>query len=216
MKLLVFGDTHGLTDFSHLLSKAREADVLLCVGDVTDFGFDIQEVAAGLASLARESGKPLIVTHGNHEEGDLASALAPFERVVYVHGRVHEHDGLLVYGFGGGGFRTHEPAVEEFLRQSHERFGSRDGVYVWLFHGPPHDTGTDVVPGLGPTGSVTKRELLEELRPHVVLVGHIHEAWGCVEDVSGVTVVNPGPEGLLLEVYSNTNSTSTSSSGASR
>lgn len=217
MKLLVFGDTHGLTDFSYLVDRAREADVLLCVGDVTDFGYDIEDVARGLADLARAAGRPLLVTHGNHEARDLESALAEHPELTYVHGRVHEHDGLFVYGFGGGGFRTHEPEVEEFLRSAHGEFSGRDGVHVWLFHGPPHDTGADVVPGLGPTGSVTKRALMEEFSPHLVLAGHIHESWGVVEEVGSSTVVNPGPDGVLVEVaYSKMNSTSTSSSGASR
>lgn len=218
MKLFVFGDTHGVTDFSYLLGRAREADVLLCVGDVTDFSTSIDAVARGLARLARDAQRPLIVTHGNHEESSFKQALAVHARdVVFLHESVHVTDELVIYGYGGGGFRQRDELVEKFLRSSHAQHGSREAVHVWLFHGPPYDAGVDVVPGLGPTGCRTKRSLIDELQPHVVLAGHIHERFGVVETLGSTTVVNPGPEGLLVEVsYPNTSSTSVSSSGDSR
>ncbi len=218
MKVLAFGDTHGVTDFSYLLSLAQEADVLLCVGDVTRFGTAVEEVVAGLAALARAAGKPLVLTHGNHEQdlSGVISRVAP--EIVYVHERVHVHgDELVIYGYGGGGFRTRDSVVEGFLRQAHREHASVQGVHLWLFHGPPHDAGVDVVPGLGPTGCKSKRLLLEELVPDVVVAGHIHEQFGLVQEVGSTLVVNPGPDGVLLELgYPNTNSTSSSSSGESR
>lgn len=218
MKLLVFGDTHGLTDFSYLVSRSRDVDALVCVGDLTHFGRDVELVAAGLQSLLEASSKPVILTHGNHEAGSLREALevhAP--GVVYLHQDVHVLGDVVFFGYGGGGFARHDPRVEDFLRSAHELHAGSGLVVVWLFHGPPHGTGVDVVPGLGSTGCFSKRSLLDELRPHVVLAGHIHEQFSSVEEVGSSIVVNPGPDGLVVEVtYSKTNSTSTSSSGASR
>ena len=218
MKLFAFGDTHGVTDFSYLVARAQEADVLLCVGDVTEFGRDVPAVVEALASLARSADKPLVITHGNHEGRLLRAALrvhAP--QIVYLHNSTHDLGDALFFGFGGGGFRTRDGEVEAFLRSAHSDHSAHQGLVVWVFHGPPRGCVVDEVPGIGSTGCFSKRALMDELVPHVVFCGHIHEQFGVVKQVGDTVVVNPGPQGVLVDVaYSNTNSMSTSSSGDSK
>lgn len=200
MKILIFGDTHGISDFSYLNEMAREADVIIHVGDLTDFGVGMDEALEGLTVLAQETGKPVILTHGNHETSALRESIKEYSELVYVHQSVYKHKDLMIFGYGGGGFGSVEPRVEEFFSRAYADHTGSDGIHVWLFHGPPFDLEVDYRPDWGPTGSQTKRELIDKHKPHFVFVGHIHEAWGTIHEHENTVLVNPGPEGVLLDV----------------
>ena len=62
MKMLVISDIHANVDSLHAVwERESDADVILCAGDITDWGFHPHEVIAWL----REHNA--ICVHGNHD-----------------------------------------------------------------------------------------------------------------------------------------------------
>ena len=50
MKILAFADTHGnKKDLKKLEKKSKDADILVCVGDLTWFGKDLEKLLRRLA-----------------------------------------------------------------------------------------------------------------------------------------------------------------------
>ena len=201
MKVLVFGDTHGLADFSHLHELAQQADLIVHVGDLTNASIEIAEAVAGLKQLQERFGVPLVITHGNHETRSLVEHIGEDSSLVYLHQRVWVYqDELVFFGFGGGGFARNEPEVEEFFHQAYDDHHATGSTHIWLFHGPPHDLAVDEHPFMGATGSLSKRELIDTYNPHFVFCGHIHESWGVIHEHKNTVLVNPGPNGVLLDI----------------
>ncbi|MFT4250325.1 MAG: metallophosphoesterase family protein [Candidatus Woesearchaeota archaeon] len=198
MKVLVLGDTHGITDFSYLYSLAGDVSLVVHIGDITDFGRGMRSCLAGLEQLGVVLGVPVVLTHGNHETSALIDAVRSFTNLVYVHKDVFSLGDVSVVGFGGGGFARNEPAVEEFFTRVYEN--ELSSIHIWLFHGPPFDSAVDFHPFHGPTGSHTKRSLIDRFKPHFVFAGHIHESWGVVYELDGTVLVNPGPDGVLVDI----------------
>lgn len=200
MKVLVIGDTHGISDFSYLDEASSQADLIIHVGDLSDFGYLLRESLQGLSAYAKEINKPIVVTHGNHETRVLREIIDEYPELTYVHESVWVHQNLAIFGYGGGGFGKIEPQVEEFFERAYADRSHADKLHVWVFHGPPHDLEIDYRPDWGPTGSHTKRELVDKFKPHFVFAGHIHQAWGTVHEHENTLLVNPGPEGILLDI----------------
>ena len=64
MKALVFGDTHGDVFVLELLKrKAEQADIVLCLGDLTIFGEELKY----MLTILNEFPAPVYLIHGNHE-----------------------------------------------------------------------------------------------------------------------------------------------------
>ncbi len=213
MKVLVFGDTHGIDDFSYLEELAKDADMILCLGDITFFMSDIDAILEGLSLFAEKMKKPFLITHGNHEY-DLDVFIEDYPSLIYLHEEVFEYNGVCVIGHGGAGFSRREPRVQSFFDTVYSSISFDQKSVVWLFHAPPHKT-VDFRPDWGYCGSITRRELIEKYAPSLVVAGHIHDAIGTQVQVNTTHVVNPGPGGMLIEIHSKMNSTSMSSSTTS-
>ncbi len=192
MRILAFADTHGETDLSHLHELAEQADLLICAGDISFFGVDLDETFKALEAFGKTAGKPVLFIPGNHEQGD---RIPESEHVINIHQSHHEHEDVVIVGYGGGGFREHDPKVEQFLSEvAPKHAGKRQ---VWVFHGPPYDLVIDEV-AHGPTGCKSKRKMIDTHKPAVVIAAHIHEQWGTFHEHAETVVVNPGPFGRLI------------------
>lgn len=200
MRILAFSDTHGDTDFSHLEPHARQADLILCAGDITDWAEDGEDVLAALQRFADSVGKDVVLTHGNHDGESLRELAVMHPRLRYVHQSLFVSDGVAVLGYGGGGFSSTDPLFERFIESAHKHKDVQGKLIVWLMHGPPHDLVVDTIPGWGPTGCKSKRKMIERHAPHIVVSGHIHEAEGVVHEHGRTLLVNPGPSGVLIEI----------------
>lgn len=195
MRILAFADTHGETDFSHLTELAEQADLIVCAGDISFFGDDLDETFSALNDFAKSVDKQVLFVHGNHESGE---EIPRASHIVNVHLGAHSLNGVVVLGFGGGGFRKSNSTVEKFLSE-HAPLHT-DKKQVWVFHGPPHDLVIDHVPEIGPTGCRSKRKMIDAHKPAVVIAAHIHEQWGTTHQHGDVCVVNPGPFGRLIDL----------------
>ncbi len=64
MKVLAFTDLHGNKQaVQTIIKKAKEADIMVCAGDLSDWGQHGREMLKEL----EKAGKPMLLIPGNHE-----------------------------------------------------------------------------------------------------------------------------------------------------
>ena len=209
MRILAFTDLHGSArELDALAAKAAGTgiDALLCAGDFTRHGAHAADVLDRLAAARR----PLYAVPGNHEDGLLLAGLrARFDFLRDVNGRWEDLGGAWVCGFGGPeAFRRRLPQdagepcpeIDALWRKLPASARSGAKPVVFLTHYPPLDTALDEAgPGVH-GGSERVRKFIDAVRPALVVCGHIHRAFGREDRIGPTRVINPGPQGLLVEV----------------
>ncbi len=195
MRLLVFGDSHGSSKAMHSLQeKARKADILLCIGDVTVFEQNFRGVMLELDKL----GKKVLMIHGNHEgEAAMRKQCANTRHVLFLHKHIYEDSGYAFAGYGGGGFSFTDTAMKEFFSSNKARLEGKK--IILMSHAPPFHTTLDNVNGSS-CGNKTFRRIIEKLQPMYAFAGHLHENFGKKDLIGKTQVINPGPFGTLVEL----------------
>ena len=197
MRILAFTDIHEnmplLERIKHHV-KSERVDLAVCTGDFTVFGRSSKRMLQELDTL----GVPLVLIPGNHEdEEEIAQLLARYKNIHWAHERVIDVKGLRFFGFGGRGFHQREPDLETLERKHAQEFTPHTIV---LCHAPPYGTALDEVEPDWHVGNESLRELIIRRRPMLVLCGHIHECFHKHDTLAGATLINPGPEGEIIEV----------------
>jgi uncharacterized protein len=198
VKLLAFSDLHtDLGQAQRLASRAREADVVVGVGDFASVHSGLTETIEALRAIE----VPAVLVPGNNETEDaLREACTDWRRAVVLHGEGTEIDGVAFFGLGAGvpvtpwdwSFDLTEEAAAQLLE------GCPEGC-VLAVHSPPR--GHVDVSGTGKhLGSEAVLRTIESRCPRVALCGHIHESSGKQSRIGPTRVINLGPEGMLLEV----------------
>lgn len=199
MRWLIISDIHGDVDtLGRILETAGVCDLVICAGDLTDFG-DASEARALLALLVGRP-VPLMAVSGNCDRDGVRTVIET--AAVSIEGRARGACGHIFVGAGGGlhrhgmtPFEATEDELEAMLRAGLDRprgapqFGT-DGPLVVVTHTPPNGTNLDRR-GASHVGSHAFRTLLAELRPLLWISGHIHESFG-TSVVGGSILVNPG------------------------
>lgn len=205
MKILAFVDVHANElVLRELGRKAREADLLICAGDISVFGRGLEETLRTMDSW----GKPILAIHGNHEDEDeMRELVEATKNIKWAHAKEHLVAGLSIIGWGGGGFAHTDAKLEAFAKNFEPRAGR-----ILFFHGPPYETAIDVAWAGEHVGCATRRAVIEKLQPMVALAGHIHECFGEHSNLGNSLVLNPGPLGVLLELKAEKNEDASSAS----
>lgn len=197
MKILAFTDLHeNMAAFSRLKTAIRNEGVGLavCTGDFTIFGRRTKEMLGKLDTL----GVPVVLIHGNHEDEDeVRQVLKGTKNIRWAHQEVLDVGPVRFIGFGGGGFGQEDPDLEAFEQRMAGKF---NGSTIFLSHAPPYGTALDQPDAGWHVGSETLRALIARRRPMLVLCGHIHECFHRRDTIAGTLVINPGPDGEILEV----------------
>lgn len=198
MKFLVFTDIHQHEkQLNVLLARAKEKDIdfVVCCGDFSTFG----RGAAKMLTLFNALGKKLYIIPGNHEEHGtfFFDVIEGFENVVGVHGCEVRVGNYLFMGYGGGGFAQEDAVFRKIARRWYSDF--RDERLVLLLHGPPYGTTADFLNGQH-VGNKDYRAFIERAKPKLVLCGHLHETFGATDMIGLTKVVNPGQEGMVIEL----------------
>jgi len=204
MKLLIFTDLHGSSKaFDKLVSKIKKGrpDAIICAGDLTIFG-------SGLKTLMKRFdafGIPMFVIPGNHEtEEELEIYSRDLKFIQSIHLRAVLFDSVLFIGCGGGGFTEQHAAFE----QSEKDFASsikkikiknQRHKVVLVVHQPPSNTRLDELYGYH-VGSTSIRNFIETHHVDLCITGHIHEDEGKSDKIGKTKVINPGPEGQIIEI----------------
>lgn len=197
MKLLIFGDNHGdLLSLSVVQEKAKEADMVICLGDLTFFGNDLDI----LLDILNNFPKKVILMHGNHEdELELEEACKMYPNIHFSHKQVHHEKGFDIMIYGGDGFSRIDQEFEEHINEA-KRLIRNFKRAILVLHGPPVDTKLDIPFEDFHSGNHSTRKFIEEHQPLLVLAGHIHECERAVDYIKDTLLFNPGPKGQLIDL----------------
>ncbi|HIJ11888.1 TPA: hypothetical protein HA278_07565 [Candidatus Woesearchaeota archaeon] len=197
MKFLVFGDVHEDTKkIAALVKRAKQDDVefIICVGDISTFGTGLKYVLNKFNKI----GKPFYVIPGNHEEKTLHDVIKDYENCHYLHENAQKVGKYIFLGYGGGGFAQED---KQFRKVSREWYGKYNGNknLILVTHMPPFGCKLDKLE-MGHVGSKDYVKFIKRITPKMVLCGHLHENEGVVEKINGITMLNPGREGKVIEL----------------
>jgi uncharacterized protein len=207
MKVLLFADGHGSkVAWKKVEKKAKKAGLLLCLGDFTVFGRDQKKILKQIDNL----GVLCLLLHGNHESAsEVSRDCKKLKNIIFVHKKILRIGHLIFMGYGGGGFSLRDkdfekkfvPRFVEGIKKYNEKIkeSGKEPKTVLLLHGPPYGSKLDDL-GDHHCGNKSFREFYVKKKLDYVFCGHIHEAFGVVEHIKGTTLINPGPEGILLDL----------------
>jgi Icc-related predicted phosphoesterase len=203
-RILAFTDPHGeLRSAAAILDLARRErpDLILCPGDFTYFGTRYDGFLTRLKELAQD----VLYVNGNHEDASTPEKIQvwyPFMRNVedkIVESSTVRVAGLPATGEYWPGERFDEDALNSALALLSTK-GSKP--LILLSHYPPTRTAVSGTTYLTPDsgGSALVRKIVETLRPALFLCGHYHQDFGKEDKLGPTRLVNPGPDGKILEV----------------
>lgn len=197
MKILAFCDTDRSPRMVDIIvRKAASADMVLCAGDLTLFGNRLAQQIQLLDSI----GKPVLIIHGNHESRQEMKMLCELtNNVQFIHKKAVTVNDVTVLGYGGQGFATRDQEFEAHAKEFGQMLAGKKKT-IFMTHMPPKDTILDeVMPGHH-VGNKSFTEFIVNMKPTVVISGHIHETAGAVGKLGKTVLINPGWEGLMIEV----------------
>lgn len=172
IKILHISDVHGDMQYIKLISSiARNFDAIVVSGD-----FENPEVLDVLSNY----GRPVYAVVGNMDPYGIRSRVQKY----LIEGRVVPVGSFYLAGY---------PITADSIRD----LGSR---LILVSHYPPHGTSVDRAWNGEHIGSRSVRRLVEDVKPLVVLCGHVHESRG-IDKLGNTVIVNPGP--LFNGYYAN-------------
>ncbi len=198
MRILAFGDLHGdRKSLKRLLAKVTDdVDIIICVGDIGDWGENEEKIIEKFEKFE----KPFLIIPGNHEDTSGLSRIAEqFEFVAFIHKGCYQIDKYLFFGYGGGGFANENKDFEKVAKRFAKTI-KKNEIVISFTHGPPANTKLDYIPGFGHVGCNSIRKFILEVKPLLHLCGHIHQTFREKEVLGKTLIINPGPEGMKLDI----------------
>ncbi len=194
MIIAAFADIHGDVSCIHRVFCQEQPDVVLLLGDITNFGN--QENAEKVIAAIEQHGTTVLGVHGNCDYGGVADYLR--QRSMNLHGRCVVRNGVAFFGTGYSlpcpGRTPGEVTDEQFADYLDGAAAEiPDGLpAVMVTHEPPFDTCVDLAFTDEHVGSRTIRSFIEQRQPLVCFCGHIHEGAG-LDRIGDTLILNPGP-----------------------
>ena len=196
MKLLAFTDTHSdFKTFSKVLKKAEKAqpDIIISAGDLAHEEQDLRKIIKQLRQLKIM----ILLIHGNYEDPNAMQQLCS-DNVIFLHKRTYSIGNYTFFGYGGGGFAQQDAKLESFIPKIKKV--AKENL-ICIMHMPPYNTLLDYLPiSKRHAGSVSETRLIKELKPALFICGHLHENFSKQDKIRKTTIINPGPEGQIIEV----------------
>ena len=199
MKILAFTDIHGNYRIINKILKnikQNDPDVVICSGDITEFGFNLKAIIKRFENINR----PFIIIPGNHEdEYELKNICKEIKNCVYLHKGMYKINEFLFLGHGGGGFSLIDKDFEKISNEFKKNISKSDKI-VFVTHAPIHGTKTDYLEGLGHQGNKSYRKFIEEIQPIIAICGHFHENENKSDKIKRTLIINPGKIGRIIEL----------------
>ena len=194
MKLLAFVDTHNsLKSLKEIKKKSKQADMIVCAGDLTIFENGLTYMLAELNRLK----KPVLIIDGNHESvNDMKKACSLFKNINFIHNKVYKKDGFVFFGYGGGGFSM---VNKDFERSAKNHEKELKEKIILITHAPPYGTNIDKIHGQY-AGSRSITKFIKKFRPILAISGHLHENAGKKGAIGKTKIINPGPFGVIVKI----------------
>lgn len=199
MKILVISDIHGKKEKIPLIKEeARKADLVIFGGDFCDVS--APDSGEEILKDLLHCNENLFAVIGNHDEIDFKDTLEQYD--VSIEGSLSSFGGLLFTGSGGAtpfsndtpNERSEDSIVGDLKAVLSSGPAEPDKAWsnlVLVVHNPPFDTDCDRIPGGIHVGSKQLRTYIEELKPVLVVTGHIHESQG-FSKIGESFILNPG------------------------
>jgi Icc-related predicted phosphoesterase len=208
MKILAVSDLHfGLKQFDWVVQQAERYDLVIIAGDLLDIGGHLDldsQITIVVKYLRSISAKTrLLVCSGNHdgdEKNDAQEFIARWLQRVRAAGLVVDGSSTEVAGLRASvcpwwdGPAT-RGAMQQFLRAEH---ATSPQDWLWVHHAPPDGVGVSWT-GKEHAGDAFLVAIINELSPHYVFSGHIHNspfrtggAWA--GRIGRTWVFNPGKQ----------------------
>ena len=194
VRLVCFGDIHmAFHAVERLAATLREADCAILVGDLTNFG-DPPDAFRVVDAVRAHCPNVLAVT-GNLDMPQVIDAFRA--EGISLHGEGRRLGPVGIFGCGGSNVtpmdtptELEEDDIRATLERGHEAVADAP-LRLMVCHTPPFDTRLDRLVNGRPVGSPAVRAFIETHRPHVAVVGHIHEGRG-IDRVGDTMVANGG------------------------
>jgi Icc-related predicted phosphoesterase len=193
MNIFCFSDYHNeITILAHLRTQAHKADIIISAGDHSIFTFDQDKILKEFNSW----NKPVLITHGNHEEfQELKAACKPYKNLYPHHQEEIIIQDIRILFWGGGGFTTTDAKLDQHLpiwKQNNKQ------KTILITHAPPYGTKLDAKGKGWHVGNKTITKAIQELQPNYAISGHIHEAAGAEDKIGKTICYNLGPRGRMI------------------
>lgn len=196
MDILAIPDIHSdFKKLQKLTGQIEAADVVLLVGDITNFGG--KEEIAEIIEFMQPLNSQILAVLGNCDYPPVADYLT--EQGMNIEAAHRMIEGV---GFVGLGASLYSPSratpnevSEEVLAENLSKAITglaEETPLVLVSHQPPWDTATDRVRSGQHVGSHSVRQFVEQYQPLVCFSGHIHESPG-IDAIGETQIVNPGP-----------------------
>lgn len=197
MKFLTFVDVHADRKYVNKLvarAKKKDVDFIICAGDFTQFGRGLHSILNKFKSCK----KTMYLVPGNHESDRMfKEQLTKHPFCVNLHKQALTVGDYIFVGFGEGGFVQQEPEFRKIARQWYNDYNGKKIVFIT--HGPPYGTKLDLLEKKH-VGNHDYRKFIERIKPKVAISGHLHETANQVDTIGKTKVINPGWEGMVVEL----------------
>ena len=193
MKILAFVDVHGnKTALNKIIEKSKNADLLICAGDITNFGQNLNKIIDQISTV----NKPLLIIPGNHETASEIKSLKQ-KFVVNIHKTIYRINDYIFFGYGSGGFSLRDIALENKIEEIKQIVKNKK--FILVTHAPPYGTMADTIHGQH-HGSVSITKMIYETSPIINICGHLHESANKKSVLKKTLIINPGPYGTLINI----------------
>ncbi len=191
MKILAFVDTHGnKTAIKRITKLSKKADLIICAGDLTNFGADLNKLLKEL----NKTNKTLLIIHGNHELPKQFKKTP--KNIKFIHNQLLIINKYAFFGYGGGGFELEDKALEKLIPKIKNKIKNK--ILIFVTHQPPYNTKLDLI-NRQHTGSKSILKFIKILKPKLNICGHLHENISKKDKINKTFIVNPG-YGKLIDL----------------
>jgi len=197
MKIFVASDLHGSVEAADRIRSCSleiAAELVVISGDITHFG-NLEE-SRRLLNMLSDPAYPVLFVPGNCDPPSL-SDFGGRERLKNIHGTTCRFGDTCFGGVGGAPpspfdtpFELSDQKILQILESLSPSF-STCSRSILVSHPPPFGTSLDCTRSGQHVGSSSVRRYIEDMKPVLVLCGHIHESKG-VDRLGDSVLVNPG------------------------
>jgi uncharacterized protein len=199
-KVLAVSDTHGdnkkIQELADLAEKEK-VDLVVLAGD---FSKDHEEIPENVIGPFLKENRRVVFVPGNHDTISTTYFISEMYKIKHLHGKATMYGDIGFFGCGFANIGPNAITEEEILYQLKLGFEEiKDAkTKVMITHSHPAGTNMEKLTQIMP-GSVAVRKAIEEIKPDLVICGHVHEGEGIEEMIGNSRVLNVAKSGKIIE-----------------